>query len=220
MWKKFATGFVTGSLILGSVLPIAASTFVEVGSNGSHSNNTVYVKEKCEQKVYQKNYTSAHIDLDLKGNSGKNDANDNVGDVSVDTGNVTNTAWVGVSGGNNNAFVPPCCCEPLRRFGHFVEDGSPLGTGTAVVVHGNGKGSTNDVTVKKYKKSKVKQKTKTWASVDADLNGNSGKNDTNDNTSWGNTVEQKTGHVENSATVEVSGGSNSLGGGLLPVIPE
>lgn len=196
MLKKFATGLVTGSLILNAVIPALADTTVDVTGNGSGAVNTVTVREKCKQIVKQKNSTSAYITLNLVGNSGDNNANDNTnGNVTILTGDVKNTANVTVTGGDNTAEVPPCCCGEEAN-------------GTAVTVADNGTGTTNTVSVTKKKKTKVKQRTRTSATVNGTLNGKSGGNDSNDNTTG--EVKVDSGKVENSATVEVSGGSNSL----------
>ena len=196
MFKKFITGFATGSLLLGSVVGVFADTTVEVSGNGSNSINTVQVKEKCTQKVSQSNSTTANVVLGLSGNTGGNTANDNTGaGVSITTGNVTNTAVVTVAGGDNTAEVPSCCC------------GEENGTND-VLVSGNGTNSINTVRVKKVKKSRTKQRNRIQATVVGSLTGTTGDNSSNDNT--GGTVEHDTGNVTNEAIIDVSGGSNTL----------
>lgn len=197
MLKKFVTGFVTGSLLLGSAMPMFADVTVDVSGNGENSSNTVYVKNKCKTEVTQSNVTAATINLDVKGNSGENKANGNTdGNVTIDTGNVTNDVTVDVTGGDNTAVVPACCCD---------ESGNTL---TDVVVSGNGKDSTTDVTVRNKKKLKTSQSGTTAATVTGKVKGKSGKNKAKNNT--GGTVDVLTGNVDNTVGVTVTGGSNTL----------
>lgn len=197
MFKKFTTGLATGTLLLNLVVPALADVTIDVIGNGTGSDNYVKVKEKCIQKVKQSNYTNANINLNLSGNTGGNNANDNTGGTqTISTGNVNNTANVTVTGGDNTAVVADCCCG---------EEGN---TQANVTVSDNGSNTTNTVRVKKVKKQKVKQRTRTSATVVGTLVGTTGTNDANDNTGSGTDVD--TGNVTNDATVDVAGGSNSL----------
>jgi len=193
MIKKFITGFVSGSLLLAGVLPAAAVT-VEVTDNGAKSDNYVSVHESCNQTVEQKNKTNVGVSLSLSGNSGKNKANGNTGgSTTITTGDVTNTAVVTVTGGNNEADVVDCCCNES-------ED--------SITVSGNGYKTDNTVRLSSRKSKSEKQKSKTRVQVEADLKGNSGKNKAKHNTDGD--VEVDTGHVENTAEVVVEGGHNTL----------
>jgi len=193
MIKKFITGFVSGSLLLATVLPAAAVT-VEVTDNGAKSDNYVSVHESCNQTVEQKNNTSVGVSISLSGNSGKNKASGNTGgSTTIKTGDVTNTAVVAVSGGNNEADVVDCCCSES-------ED--------SVTVSGNGYKTDNTVRLSSRKSKSEKQKTKTLVEVEVELKGNSGKNKAKHNT--GGDVEEDTGNVENTTEVVVEGGHNTL----------
>ncbi len=195
MFKKFVTGFVTGSFLLGSVVGVFADTTVEVSGNGVGSTNTVKVKEKCSQTVKQSNSTTANVVLAVSGDTGNNTANGNTGaGVLITTGNVTNTVGVSVTGGDNTADVSDCCCGET--------------TTNDVLVAGNGVGSNNTVRVKKVKKSRTKQRNQTQATVVGSVVGTTGSNESNGTT--GGTVEHDTGNVTNDVTVDVAGGSNTL----------
>lgn len=198
MFKKFAIGFTVGTLMLSAIVPALADTTVDVLGNGTGSDNYVKVKEKCVQKVKQSNTTNANITLDLSGNTGYNNANNNTGGTqTVQTGDVDNTADVTVTGGENSASLPDCCCGEQEG-----------GSQANVTVADNGSNTTNTVRVKKVKKQKVRQRTRTNATVEGTLSGTTGTNDANSNTGTG--TEVNTGNVNNEATVDVSGGSNAL----------
>lgn len=195
MIKKLITGVATASLFLSSAISVLAVD-VEVIGNGLNSDNTVTVTNKCSQSVKQKSDTTVSIGLTMTGNSGNNSANGNTGGaVSIKTGDVKNTAVIGVTGGDNTAEVPDCCC---------IDQNSQ----DSITVSGNGQGSNQDVTVKNKSKSRTKQKSKTTLGLSASITGKSGNNKTHNNTGAG--AEVKTGSVENTAEVVVTGGENNL----------
>lgn len=194
MFKKFSTGFIASTLLLSVVVPVFADTTVDVSGNGAKSDNFVKIKQKCDESLYQSNKTKVGVNLKLVGNSGENNASGNTGgNVSIDTGDVTNSAVVMVTGGDNSADVPGCCCN---------------GGDTDVTVSDNGWHSDNTVITKQYKSSSVTQKSKTKLWVDAELIGKTGKNKAKWNTGSGEDI--KTGDVENGTEVVVEGGHNSL----------
>ena len=197
MFKKIATGLATSALLLVSVMPAFADVTVDVSGNGARSNNLVKVKEKCSQKVTQKSSTTVGVSLNLSGNTGGNEAENNTGGSnSITTGNVSNTVTIFVQGGSNTAELPNCCCA---NEGGNTQD---------LTISNNGVDSTNTIRVKKEKKLKVKQKSRTNVTVTGTITGTTGNNETEGNTGGDNSLNA--GHVTNDASVGVVGGSNNL----------
>ncbi len=195
MFKKFITGFATGSLILLSVSGTFASTS-QISGNGAESKNEIEINNNCTTYTSQKNKTSADITVNLNGNTGKNTASGNTGgDVSIDTGSVTNTVIASVSGGNNTIDGPNCCCDSKNS-----ENG--------ITISDNGANSNNEFETNSTTKVTTKQKTKTWASIGITAKGNTGKNKAKKNTNG--TTSVTTSDVDNSASVTVEGGHNTL----------
>lgn len=196
MMKRIAIGLTSAGLLLSSVVPAFGAVNVEVSGNGYRSDNTVTVNMECKQKVSQKTKTNANVDLNVSGNTGGNKVVGNTGSgADVDTGAVTNTVTVTVTGGDNTATVPPCCCGD--------EEGD-----VNIDVLDNGAKTDNIVNTTVDKKSKVKQKSKTRATVTGTVKGKTGKNKVKYNTGGNSTVT--TNDVDNTVDVGVSGGSNTL----------
>lgn len=196
MFKKFATGFVTGTLILASVIPAFADTTVDITGNGNNSDNFVSVVNKCKTKVTQSNTTTANINLDVNGNSGGNTANGNVGSgVDIDTGAVNNTVMVTVTGGDNTADLSGCCCNGNNDEPH-------------VTIKNNGNNSINTALVRNKKKAKARQTSTATLKLKAKVKGESGDNEAKNNV--GGEVTVTTDDVDNTVTVDVTGGVNEL----------
>ncbi len=194
MFKKFVTGFVSGTLLLSSAMPLFAATNVKVKNNGVNSTNKVKVTNVSKNKVKQSNVTLAGVGVVQLSNTGLNNASGNTGgDVKVDTGDVDNSAKVDVSGGDNVAFVNECGCTPAN---------------TKVVVSGNGVNSTNKVKVTDVNVQKTSQSNLTGALVVVGQLSNTGGNTASGNT--GGDVNVVTGNVDNTVDVSVTGGSNSV----------
>lgn len=190
--KKFVTGFVTGTLMLSAVIPMFADTSITVTGNGAGSNNGVDVNQSQSTEVTQNSKTNAAVILSLGANSGKNKANSNTGgDVSIGTGNASNTALVSVAGGGNTLVADNCGCHTGDSF---------------VDISGNGADTYNAVKLKKSLTNTVLQKSKTNATIGADLKANTGKNKAKKNTGSG--VSVSTGASDNTIEVVVEGGSN------------
>lgn len=191
MLKKFITGFITGSLVLGAVIPSLASTVV-VSGNGVKSHVNVDLDFNNHTSVHQSSTTEAWVGVWQGANSGGNKVKDNTGSGSVVTsGDALNQAKVKVKGGTNLAGVPLCGC---------VNDQ------TEVSVTGNGAHSHTDVDVDNSTSVKVSQSTETTALVHVSQESNSGDNSVKDNTGGQSSVN--TGDAGDSVSVSVSGGSN------------
>ncbi|EKD64478.1 MAG: hypothetical protein ACD_50C00377G0004 [uncultured bacterium] len=196
MVKKITAG-VVGGLFLTSL--IAASAFAdttsEISGNGAGSINSIYIKNKSNCDVSQKNKTTVLTEVVSKANSGGNNANGNTGgDVTIDTGNASSEVLVSVEGGSNEA-TDPCCC------------GSNDSSHEALI-SGNGRHSINSVTLKNKKSSEIKQKNKTEVLTAILSKAKTGKNRANYNTDG--SVEVKTGDADSLVDVSVSSSSNTL----------
>jgi len=83
-------------------------TKVVIKNNGRGSTNTAEITDVNITHVSQSNMTGALIGVIQLGNSGINEIKDTTGgdgDPLIDTGNVTNTATVTVTGGDNTATL-------------------------------------------------------------------------------------------------------------------
>lgn len=83
-------------------------TTVVIKNNGRGSTNTAEVTDVNITHVSQSNMTGALIGIIQLGNTGINEIKDTTGgdgDPLIDTGNVTNTATVTVTGGDNTATL-------------------------------------------------------------------------------------------------------------------
>ncbi|MEK6901778.1 MAG: hypothetical protein AABX37_05520 [Nanoarchaeota archaeon] len=201
MAYKVGAGIVTASLLLSSVTTSAfADLSAEISENGAGSHNSIYIKQKNECSVYQKNKTEVLTEVESQANTGGNTANGNTGgDVTVNTGNATSTVTVQVDGGSNIA-TNPCCCECQTCDLHLW--------GQGVVISGNGEDSVSSVTVKKKKSSSVKQKNETSVLTAVLSKAKTGKNKAKYNTNG--SVEIKTGKAESTVDVSVTSSSNTL----------
>ncbi|OGH23472.1 MAG: hypothetical protein A2629_00295 [Candidatus Levybacteria bacterium RIFCSPHIGHO2_01_FULL_41_15] len=109
--KKIAAAIISGSLIAGAILPVAAfaDQTCTIRNNGNNSTNRCRIKVERRVTVDQRNTATVRTRVIVVQNTGLNDANNNTtngGDVTVDTGNTTSTITITVSG-NTNTAVPP-----------------------------------------------------------------------------------------------------------------
>jgi len=198
---KVGAGIITASLLLSSVATAAfADVSAEISENGAGSINSIYIKNKSECNVYQKNSTAVLTEIESSASTGSNTANGNTGgDVTIDTGDAASTVGVSVEGSTNTASNP-CCCECGQCESQPAEQ--------TALISDNGEGSINSVTLKKEKTSKVKQKNKTEVLTGVLSKAKTGKNKAKNNT--GGTVEVKTGDADSFVDVSVTAPSNSL----------
>lgn len=174
-----------------------AATDVTVSGNGSGSNNTVALKQKCTTKVTQKNNTDVKFNVTAESNTGGNEIKGTTGDgdVSVKSGDATTTVGLIVESGENSATIPECCCS----------EGNDL----TVDVSGNGTDTNNEVKSKKKNKIVVEQKSKTKVKTTVNAKSKTGKNEIKNTTGNGD-VEISTGDATIEVAGSVTGGGNSL----------
>lgn len=197
MIKKFGSAIAGAALVGGLLAPAAfADTTIEIANNGADSTNTVGVTSICSATMVQKNKTNVKTNVNVSGKTGGNTASGNTGgDVTIDTGDVTNTVTISVGGSTNEATTAPNCCE--------CANGS-----LDVTIKDNGANSTNTAGSVNSNTTSVKQKNKTKVKTKVKAKGKTGKNTSSNNTNG--TTEVKTGDVDNTVDVTVDAPSNTL----------
>lgn len=190
--RKIAAVVTTGALLFSSfATPAFAATTIEISGNGTYSDNDATVTTTNTTAVVQSNDANISNNVDVDADTGKNDANGNTGgDVSIETGDVDTKVTVSNTVNSNSANVD--CC--------------PTGD-TEVLISGNGSHSDNTVNLDQTSETEVFQENNAKIHNDVDVDGNTGKNDANDNT--GGDVSVKTGDVDVKVSVSNAGNVNS-----------
>lgn len=199
---KFGAGLATASMMLSLFTPaVFADTTVEISGNGADSKNEVEVVGTGGQSttVEQKNKVVVEAVVAASANTGNNSVSKNTtngGDVTLDTGKADASAYLTVTGGNNDATVQGCGCEPVV---------------TDVLVSGNGVDSTNKVTIKNKKtKKSAKQKSKTLVAALVGADADTGYNKVKKNTTGSGAVEVTTDDATSTADMTVEAGHNTV----------
>ena len=100
MIKKIGSAIAGAALVGGMLAPAAfAGTTIEISNNGANSTNTVGAPSDCTATLVQKNKTTVKTNVNVSGSTGGNTASGNTGgDVTIDTGAVTNDVTISVEG--------------------------------------------------------------------------------------------------------------------------
>lgn len=163
---------------------------VEISGNGTDSDNKVDLKLDNTTWVKQDNFAKVENDVEVKADSGHNDANDNTGGtIDIDTGTADALAVV------------------LNKLNANVAHIGSNGQGALELkILGNGSYSKNDI--KADLNNTVTLDQDNWASVenDVEVKANTGKNDANDNT--GGYVSIDTGDADAGALVDTMANFN------------
>ena len=190
---RFAAGLTSAALIASMAGPAFAATSVEIGDNGSKSDNKVEIENKHEVNIEQKNYLDVTLNINSTASTGGNKANGNTGgDVEVETGDATTETSVLILAGSNKAKLSDCGCD----------------SDTDLNIKRNGRKSDNKIKLENKHELDVDQKN------DADIVGNidskskTGKNKANGNTNGSSKI--KTGKSVSTTDVAVISGSNVL----------
>lgn len=201
--KKLLASAGAAAMLFGSSLPaFAASNLVlAIRSNGSMSINLVDIVYNNIKTIRQSNTTEVSTEITQDGDSGRNDMERNTGSVEGDsvfditTGDVENDAQVDVTGGTN-MYTDACdTCTPDT---------------IDATVEGNGEESTNTTQAVIDDQDTTEQTNETEDAVTADQDGDSGKNDNNENTGSGD-YRVTTGMVRNSLIHYFRGDLNTTG---------
>lgn len=195
---KLGAGVVSTAFLMTSFASsVFAQTDLTIEGNGVGSTNTITVKEKCKTEITQISKTKVNLNVDAKNNTGGNTIDGTTGDgnVMIDTGKASTTVNLTVTGGENSATLPDCCC-----------DTDPALTAT---IAENGVDSTNEITHKKKNKMAVEQKSRTKVRAQIKARNKTGNNEILNTTGTGE-VDIKTDDSSTSVTGTVTGGGNSL----------
>ncbi|MBI2009728.1 MAG: hypothetical protein HYS86_00980 [Candidatus Chisholmbacteria bacterium] len=184
------------------------------------SANLIDLDFESKVDVQQDNDADVANDVDVYGNSGNNDANDNHGSVEIDTGNVEIGVLVDTAANFNLADVEDCCLLDLD---------AKIGE--------NGRDSDNTIELDLEDKLEVDQdndldcdgghkkrggwgewgewwkKDKGGKCADVDLTAKTGDNDANDNGAGGGDPSIDTGDADVAVEVSNSGNVNEFGDG-------
>lgn len=211
MIKKFAVGFIVGTLFLNvSAVSLVEATFK--GKDGHKPWKKSGVSISCSTKVYQTAVTEADVEIDQDASTGDNKIKGNTGGGAlIDTGDVDQYAKVKVYGGSNFASVP-CGCGC---------DGGVGGVDGELTLNGGHPKKHLNLHVKKS--THVNQVSVTDADVEIEQEADTGDNKIENNTgkkkyyhASGGSAEILTGDIDQTAKVSVSGGSNAVvSGGFL-----
>jgi hypothetical protein len=168
---------------------------IKVSGNGSDSDNKVDVDLENKTAVEQTNYADVKNEIDVKANTGDNEAEDNTGgDVDITTGDAGVVVDVKNMVNSNVASIG----------GSDGEDGGSLD----IEISGNGADSDNDVYVDLDNEVGVKQTNNADIENDIDVEAESGDNKAEDNT--GGKVSIDTGDADVEVGVENKANFNGL----------
>ena len=189
--KKISAGVISGSLIIGSLAPVAFAD-VTITDNGNNSTNTSTILITQVTTLTQTNTSIFTNDLDLSGRTGNNTASNNTGaDVTIDTGNVTNTHDITNTGGGNSATITKTPPDP-----------------GSIVISDNGNGSSNGSTYTNPDTTTATQGNTCIKTNTVKKKGRTGRNRARNNT--GGTVDVTTGNVNNTGSTTNTCNSNVL----------
>lgn len=167
-------------------------TSVKIAGNGSDSDNDVDLDMDNSNEIFQDNNAKVKNDVEVEGNTGNNEADDNTnGDVEITSGD--SDVSVGVLTFANTNFA---------SIGGGDEEGGEL----SLWISGNGSKSDNYIDADFDNSSTVKQDNNAHVYNDVEVEAETGKNDANDNT--GGEVSIETGEADVYALVANVGNFN------------
>jgi hypothetical protein len=154
-----------------------------IKNNGKDSDNKIKSTSVDSTEVLQGNFALVKNDVEMEGNSGDNEANENTGPaeedpVEVKTGGVDMSVGIENVANKNVAYVNGCGCEEGDD-DHLIK--------------GNGKDSKNKIKSLKATLKLASQGNFAWVGNLVGASGDSGDNEANENT--GGSVKVKTGFV-------------------------
>ncbi len=190
--KKLASAVAAGALLLNLATPAFASTFtLEISGNGSDSDSEVNLEQSNEVTVEQNNWADVQNDVNVKANTGDNEAEDNTGgDVAIETGDSETNVSVSNTLNSNVASVDSCCVGDVQA-----------------KISGNGTDSDNDIDLDLDHEVKVEQNNDAVVINRVSVKSETGDNDAEDNT--GGDVSIKTGDADTTVDLSTAANANS-----------
>lgn len=177
--------FLTSLTILFSVVvvPTARAESIIISGNGAESVSSVESSSSNTTNVNSSNNADVNNDIDVDGNTGENNANDNTGgEANITTGDVDSS--VDIENSLNTTTVSDVCCDG--------------GEGGQIEISGNGSNSNNSVNYSNDSNSDVNVNNTANVTNNITTNANTGNNNANDN--LGN-VNIKTGDITSRSNV-------------------
>lgn len=196
--KRIATAIATGALLLNSfAAPAFAATNLQVTGNGSKSDSEVKLDLNKSNTVVQNNKADVTNKVNVKANTGNNDAKDNTGgDVRIESGD-SDVAVAVKNMLNQNSAAVSCC-----------ESGD-----TTVKVDGNGSKSDNKVELDMDNSNELFQDNSAKVKNDVKVDAKTGHNDANDNTNGDVMIESGDSAVSVGLLTFANSNFAMLGGG-------
>lgn len=194
MIKKITTGLATAAILASAIAPMAFAADNEISGNGDNSTNKIILSDTNTTVVEQSNDSTVGNTISSVASTGGNKANGNTGgDVSITTGDASNTTTVSTTTGGNIANIASCCgCK----------------NGGSNLISGNGADSYNKVKITLSNTLIAGQGNSSLVSNSVSSKAKTGKNKAKKNTNG--TVNITTGGATNTTGVTVLTGDNTL----------
>lgn len=191
MNKKILSATTALAVVLNMAAPAFAATSLVITGNGAESVNDVAVQNTHTTNVVQSNDTQIENKIEVKADTGGNDANANTGgNVAIDTGDVLSAVKVKNDVNSNVAQVDGCC-----------------GSDVDAKIQGNGAESVNNVALSQNNNIVVAQLNEADIENDIEVEAETGRNDANANT--GGSVQIMTGSALVDVKAKTAGNSNA-----------
>lgn len=189
--KKLISSLAAGATLLYTVTPVFAGVTLDISGNGSDSNNEVRYEQENEVEVLQVNEAEVLNQIEVKVDTGDNEAEDNTGgDVSIKTGDAETKVTVSNTLNSNVAEVESCCTGDVEA-----------------KISGNGTDSKNEMKLELENETEVEQYNAATVLNYIEARSNTGDNEAEDNT--GGDVSIKTGDADTTISVSTAANSNS-----------
>ncbi len=199
---KLSTAANANSAVVGGGDEEGGTVSAWITGNGEDSDNTIDLDLDNDVVVDQDNDADVENDVEVDGDTGDNEANDNVGgDVEILTGDADATVTVDTLVNFNGADVDGCgCLEDLEA-----------------KIAGNGPDSDNDITFDADSDLDVDQDNDADVDNDVDVDGDTGDNEANDNVGKVDAASDPsvdTGDSETTVGAHTAANANVFGGDL------
>lgn len=196
--KRIASAVATGALLLNSfAVPAFAATNITLSGNGADSNNTANINLTKTATIVQNNTANVSNNVDVKADTGGNDANDNTGgDVEITTGDSDVSVAIKNMLNSNSASID--CCDKGD---------------TSVKIADNGSDSDNDVDLDLDSSNEIYQDNEADVENKVEVDGKTGDNDAKDNTNGDVSIDTGDSDVSVGVLNFVNSNFAKIGGG-------
>lgn len=190
--KQLFSVVTAGALLLNtSGMALAGTTEISINGNSRDSVNVADIESNNTTVVNQDNNARINNNVDVSADTGNNSANDNRGDSTVNSGDVTSTVDVTNAANVNEAVVAPC---------------AGCGQDTTVEIRDNSRDSVNVVDLDQENRTRVSQDNRAYVNNNVNVNADTGDNRANDNRG---DVTVRSGDVASTVTLRTFANANS-----------